>query len=74
MRTTQYWLTLLGTPTGPVLRPAEAASYLGLSISSFYGLIQAGELPPLIKVGRRAAAMPKPWLDRLLQKRLAREL
>lgn len=35
-------------PTGPVLRPAEAAAYYGVSLSTYYELIKAGEVPPLI--------------------------
>lgn len=68
--TTTKWTLRLGQPSGPLLRPADAANYLGLSISSFYGLIQSGALPPLVKIGPRAAGMPKPWLDRLIQERL----
>ncbi len=60
------WHALLGHPSGPLLRPAEAANYLGLSLASFYGQVKSGQLPPLIKIGPRAAAIPKPWLDLMI--------
>ena len=54
---------------GPMLRPREASSYLGLSISTYYEMISQGDLPPLIKVSPRgrATAHPKCWLDMILQ-------
>lgn len=54
---------------GPLLRPAAAAAYLGLSISTFYEQIKAGMLPPLVKIGSRASGVPKPWLDAFIAAR-----
>lgn len=39
----------------------------GLGRSTLYKMIKAGEMPPLIKIGRRASAMSFPdlmrWID-----------
>lgn len=53
---------------GPIYRPQECATYLGISISSFYELISRGELPPLLKLTQRgrASGLPKSWLDIVL--------
>ncbi len=50
---------------GPILRPSAAAEYFGVSISTYYELIQAGVVPPFIKLSHRARAsgVPKAWLD-----------
>lgn len=50
---------------GPIFRPQECASYLGISVSSFYELVSRGELPPLLKLTDRgrASGLPKGWLD-----------
>ena len=58
-------------PTGPIFRPREAAAYYGVSLSSYYELIQAGELPQFIKLGGRARAsgVPRPWLDAVIAHR-----
>lgn len=50
---------------GPILRPSAAAEYFGVSISTYYELIQAGVVPPFIKLSHRARAsgVPKVWLD-----------
>lgn len=62
----------MGIPaTGPLLRPADAARYLGLGISTMYDQIQRGEIPPLVKIGARASGIPKPWLDAAIQLRAA---
>lgn len=58
-----------GPACGPLLRPAAAAAYLGLSISTFYEQIKAGMLPPLVKIGSRASGVPKPWLDAFIATR-----
>lgn len=52
-------------PTGPILRPAQAARYFGVSLSTYYELIHAGVVPPFLKLSHRARAsgVPKPWLD-----------
>lgn len=64
----------LGPASGPMLRPARAAAYLGLSLSTFYEQIKSGELPPLVKVGLRASAMPQPWLDTVIAHRANMQL
>ncbi len=50
---------------GPIMRPAAAAAYFGVSISTYYELIQVGIVPPFIKLSHRARAsgVPKAWLD-----------
>ena len=58
---------------GPVMRPKEAARYIGVSVSCFYSLIKSGEIPPLIKLTGRASGIPKPWLDAWLSLRFEEE-
>ena len=55
--------------SGPILRPADAARYVGLGLSTFYNGIAEGSLPPLIKIGPRASGVPRPWLDAVLRSR-----
>jgi predicted DNA-binding transcriptional regulator AlpA len=50
-------------PTGPMLRPAAAAEYAGLSLPHLYDLSARGEAPKFVKLGARASAIPKPHLD-----------
>lgn len=53
--------------TGPLLRPAQAAEYLGYkSRSHYYTLAQQGRVPAPIHVGGSAAGVPKPWLDAII--------
>lgn len=51
--------------TGPILRPAEAARYLGFSRSHYYLLAKTGQVPAPIKLFRSngAAGVPQAWLD-----------
>lgn len=56
---------------GPLLRPAAAAAYIGVSMSSFYNLIEQGYLPRPLKLGPRTAAVPKRWLDQVIAARAA---
>jgi excisionase family DNA binding protein len=58
---------------GPMLRPAQAAAYFGVSPSTYYSMIQAGDLPPFIKLGRRsrASGVPRAWLDAVIVARAA---
>jgi predicted DNA-binding transcriptional regulator AlpA len=58
---------------GPIMRPAAAAEYFGVSISTYYELIQAGIVPPFIKLSHRARAsgVPKAWLDAAIAARAA---
>ena len=54
-------------PHPPLLRPSEVVKATGLSKSVVYDNIAKGVFPPFIKVGSRAAAMPKAWLDAVLE-------
>ena len=50
--------------TGPLLRPMEAAQYLGFqSRGHYYALARQGRVPSPIHVGSRAAGIPRAWLD-----------
>lgn len=50
---------------GPILRPPEAAAYYGVAISTYYLLIQRGDVPGFIKLSKhaRASGVPQDWLD-----------
>jgi len=50
-------------PSGQLLRPADVCKLTGLSKAQIYNLINEGLFPPFIKIGKRASAMPKVWLD-----------
>jgi predicted DNA-binding transcriptional regulator AlpA len=58
------------TPAGPILRPAEAAKYLGLSIQCYYLMASRGDLPSPVKIGTRASGVPRPWLDAVIADRV----
>ena len=68
----QPWLTTV--VEGPLLPPAEAASYLGVSRASFYRFVEDGVLPRPILMGTRASGLPKSWLDSILAARAAASL
>ena len=53
-------------PTGPQYRIQEVQRLLGVSRGSIYNMIANGQLPPLLKIGKRVSAMPKAWLDSCL--------
>lgn len=58
--------------TGPMLRPAQAAAYLGCSRTTFYALVNKGVCPQPIKIGfghNGVAGIPRPWLDALIASR-----
>ena len=61
------WASIL--PTGPILRTANAADYLGLSLATFYEQAAKGRLPKPLKVGDRASGVPRPWLDAVIAAR-----
>lgn len=61
------WATV--PPTGPLLRTADAAEYLGLSVSWYNQLVGDGVLPQPLKVGARAGGVPQPWLDAVIADR-----
>ena len=52
---------------GPILRPADAAAYLGISVQGYYEKAAAGSLPVPLKItGGRASGVPRPWLDAVI--------
>ena len=51
---------------GPLLRPDEAAKYVGFSTPHYYRMVARGLLPKPIKVGERATGVPRPWLDAVI--------
>lgn len=53
-------------PTGPILRPADAAAYLGISVPGYYEKAAKGALPAPFKLGGRASGVPRPWLDAVI--------
>jgi len=53
-------------PTGPMLRPADAAAYLGISLPSYYERATKGVVPTPMKIGGRASGVPRPWLDAVI--------
>lgn len=59
--------------TDRLVPPREAAHIVGLrSMSTFYGMIKAGELPPLIKRGRSSFHLEsdlRAYLERLASSR-----
>ena len=58
------WETV--APTGPILRPADAAAYLGISIPGYYEKAAKGDLPTPIKMCGRTSGVPRPWLDSVI--------
>ena len=53
--------------TGPLLRPAQAAEFLGFkSRGHYYALAKQGRVPSPIHVGGRAAGIPLPWLQAVI--------
>lgn len=58
-----------GTGLRPgVLRPAQAAEYLGISRAQLYVLVKSGEIA-LLKLGERAAAVKLSCLDAYIDSR-----
>jgi excisionase family DNA binding protein len=57
---------------GPLLRPAAAAAYLGIGLSTFYLLVNAGKLPRPLKIGTRASGIPQSALDAFITERMDR--
>jgi predicted DNA-binding transcriptional regulator AlpA len=52
--------------TGPILRTADAAAYLGISVPGYYEKAAKGVLPSPLKIGGRASGVPRPWLDSVI--------
>lgn len=63
------WLSI--PATGPVLRPAAAAKYLGLSRSKLYALIADNKLPRPIRLSEGTVGIPQPWLDACIAARVS---
>jgi predicted DNA-binding transcriptional regulator AlpA len=55
-------------PAGPLYRIQDVVEVTGLSRAQTYNLIRIGELPPLLKIGKRASVMPKAWLDAYIRR------
>lgn len=68
--TTSPWV---GLPAcGPMLRPNDAAKYLGFATKqAYYHLARAGAVPAPIRIFKagRASGVPKGWLDAIIQAR-----
>ncbi|HKR16616.1 helix-turn-helix transcriptional regulator [Rhizorhapis sp.] len=63
--TTKPWADV--PATGPLLRPAQAAEFLGFkSRSHYYRLAEQGRVPSPIHVGGRAAGIPLAWLQAVI--------
>lgn len=60
---------MVSTVLNAVLRPAQAASYLAVSRSYLYVLVERKELT-LIKLGHRASGILRSELDAWLAKRV----
>jgi predicted DNA-binding transcriptional regulator AlpA len=61
-------------PTGPMLRPSEAAAYLGFkSRQQLYEMVRCGEVPAPIRLRKvgNASGIPRPWLDAIIAARVA---
>ena len=59
-----------GVPAyGRQLRLKEITEITGLKKTSVYELIKSGEFQPLIKVGKRASALPESWLAAFIEQR-----
>ena len=58
-------------PKGPLLRPPQAAAYLGIAVSTYYALAKSGDLPKPVKLfqGGRSSGVPKNQLDALISDR-----
>ena len=55
----------------PIYRPREAAAYIGLTRSSLYRLVDAGELPRPIKLSAQSSGWRLSTLEAFLAKREA---
>lgn len=55
--------------TYPLMRERQVRQETGLPDSTRNDLIKAGLFPPPIKIGPRAVAWPRVWLDAFLQAR-----
>ena len=61
-------------PTGPMLRPPEAAAYLGFkSRQQLHQMVRSGEAPAPIRLRKEgnACGIPQSWLDAIIAARVA---
>ena len=54
-----------------LLRPKQAMERLGLPRTPFYDDVRNGLLPPLVKIGPRASAIPSNEVDAVISYRIA---
>ena len=56
---------------GPLLRPAQAAQFLSISIASYYALAKLGQVPKPVKItpNGRASGVPKNQLEAFVRSR-----
>jgi len=54
-----------------VLRPPQAAKYLGISLGTLYDWVRLGLVPKPIKLGPKVSAWLKSELDSFLAQRIA---
>lgn len=59
---------------GPMMRPKDAAEYLGIGTVTLYEEIKQGRLPPLVRISARAKAMPKSLLDYVIASRFSESM
>ena len=59
-------------PVGPMFRPKDAATYIGVSLASFYAGAIEGLWPKPIKISLRASGVPRAWLDAVIADRVRR--
>ena len=66
----EHWKQL--TPSGPLVKPTQAAKYLSLGLSTYYALAKQGRVPAPIKItpDGRAAGVPQNLLDAFVQGRI----
>jgi len=67
----QPWLDV--EPTGPFLRPKQAAEYIGVSLAGYYQHANDGNLPKFVKLSLNASGVPRPWLDAVIAARCGKE-
>lgn len=60
-----------GVPRGnEMLRPAQAASRLGYTLSGYYKLARRGGAPRPFAIGPGASVVPAAWIDALIDSRM----
>lgn len=60
------------TPSGPLVKPSQAANYLSLGLSTYYALAKKGKVPGPVKItpNGRAAGVPQNILEAFVQSRI----